>query len=192
MTKWDKFFDEKIREIAQEKNILDIGGGFHFQKQLKKYQLLFQGKNYKILDKELAYQPDIVADIQKMPLANESVDAIICKAVLQHIPEPHQAVKEIYRVLKKEGKCLVYVPFLYPYHAKEGVYKDYYRYTKDGLEYLFRKFSSIEICPIRGNLETILNFIPFRIIKVFVPLAGFVDRFLSFKQVSGYNVFLVK
>lgn len=27
MTKWEKFFGEKIKEIAKEKIVIDIGGG---------------------------------------------------------------------------------------------------------------------------------------------------------------------
>ncbi|MBU1176931.1 class I SAM-dependent methyltransferase [Patescibacteria group bacterium] len=192
MTKWDKFFDKKIREIANEKEILDIGGGFKFQKGLDKYRNLFKNSNYKTLDSEKKYNPDIVGDVCDMSLKDESVDAIICKAVLEHVSEPQKAVKEIYRILRKGGKCFVYVPFLYPYHAHKGVYKDYYRYTEDGIKYLFRKFKSIETCSVRGNLETVFNLTPLRKIKIFIPLIRFLDKFFSGKQTSGYNIFLVK
>ncbi|MFH0805624.1 MAG: methyltransferase domain-containing protein [Patescibacteria group bacterium] len=192
MTKWDKFFDKKIREIANEKEILDIGGGFKFQKGLDKYRNLFKNSNYKTLDSEKKYNSDIVGDVCDMSLKDESVDAIICKAVLEHVSEPQKAVKEIYRILKKGGKCFVYVPFLYPYHAHKGVYKDYYRYTEDGIKYLFRKFKSIETCSVRGNLETVFNLTPLRKIKIFIPLIRFLDKFFSGKQTSGYNIFLVK
>ena len=192
MTKWEKFFEEKIKEIAQCKDILDIGSGFRFKKEINKYQPLFEKTNYKTLDVETEYCPDIIGDVQNLPLSDESFDAIICKAVLQHVPEPQKAVKEIYRVLRKGGKCLVYVPFLYPYHGKKGVCKDYYHYTHDGIEYLFRDFNSIEICPIRGNLETLINLTPLSRINIFLPIIRFLDKFLSNKQVSGYNVFLVK
>jgi len=192
MTSWDKFFDEKIREIAKEKNILDIGGGFRFQKELRRYKELFRNCNYQTLDIEETYKPDIIGDIQQLPIVDKSMDAIICKAVLEHVPEPHKASKEIYRVLKKGGKCFVYVPFLYPYHAHKGVYQDYYRYTEDGIRYLFKEFSAIEICSVRGNLETVFNLTPLRRLKIFIPLIRFLDRFFSYKQVSGYNIFLIK
>lgn len=192
MTKWEKFFDEKIREIAKEKNILDIGGGFRFQKDLGRYQELFQESNYQVLDKKSSYRPDIVGDVCQMSVLDESFDAIICKAVLEHVSEPQKAAQEIYRVLKNGGKCLVYLPFLYPYHAHQGVYKDYYRYTEDGLKYLFREFSSIEICPVRGNLETVFNLTPLRRLKIFIPLIRFLDKFFSGRQPSGYHVFLIK
>lgn len=34
MTKWEKFFDEKIKEIAKCKVVYDIGGGLDFRKTL--------------------------------------------------------------------------------------------------------------------------------------------------------------
>ncbi len=191
MTRWEKFFEEKIKEIAKEKNILDVGSGVHFPKGLKKYQELFKDANYQTLDINPSYRPDIVGDIHQLPLKDESVDAIICNAVLQHVSEPHQAVKEMYRVLKKDGKCFVYVPFLYPYHAREGAYKDYYRYTQDGIEYLFKDFNSMEICPVRGNLETVINLTPLRRLRIFASFRV-LDRFFSNKQVSGYHIFLIK
>ncbi|MBU1255317.1 class I SAM-dependent methyltransferase [Patescibacteria group bacterium] len=192
MTFWNKFFEEKIREIAKEKNVLDIGGGFRFQKGLDKYKDLFNNVNYKTLDIKSKYHPDIIGDIHSLSMKDESIDAIICKAVLEHVYDPQKAINEMYRVLKKQGKCLVYVPFLYPYHGEKDGYKDYYRYTKDGIEYLFRKFSSIEICPVRGNLETVINLTPLRSLNILNSLIRILDRFFSGQQSSGYNVFLIK
>jgi len=192
MTSWNKFFEDKIKEIAKEKNVLDIGGGLRFQKGLDKYKDLFKDVNYQTLDIESKYHPDIIGDIHSLSMKDESIDAIICKAVLEHVYDPQKAINEMYRVLRKQGKCLIYVPFLYPYHGEKDGYKDYYRYTQDGIEYLFRKFSSIEICPVRGNLETVINLTPLRSLKILNLLIRILDRFFSGKQVSGYNVFLIK
>jgi len=176
MTKWEKFFDKKIKEIAKEKNVLDIGSGMHFQKELAKYKKYFINSDYKTLDVSEKYKPDIVGDIHNLP------------------QDPFKAVDEIYRVLKPGGKCLVYVPFLYPYHASQANYKDYYRYTADGVKYLFRNFSKIESCSVRGYFETIINLLPLKLLrKIFVIPARFLDKiFISKNQTSGYNIFLIK
>ncbi|MDO8265164.1 MAG: methyltransferase domain-containing protein [Candidatus Parcubacteria bacterium] len=198
MTKWDKFFDEKIREIAKEKIIRDIGGGVAFKKGLAGYEDIFKGKDYKILDYNPKYHPDILGDIHNLPFEDESVDAIICKQVLQCALNPNKACEEIYRVLKKGGKCYVEVPFLYCFWCN-GTCEDYYRFTEKGLRYLFRKFSSIEICPIRGHLETIANLFPYQNkfpVNVFVRLARLMDTILekyqSKKQVSGFRALVIK
>ena len=197
MTKWEKFFDEKIKEIAKEKVVIDIGGGGRFAKGLAKYKKYFIGCQYKSLDFDLETKPDILADAHQLPFESNSIDAIICKAVLEHTQEPQKVVEEIFRVLRPGGKGFVYVPFLYCYHGSGKKYKDYYRFTKDGIEYLFRKFSKIEICSVRGHLETIFNLLPhLNKFSLLTILARFFDRILekyqSKNQVSGYHIFLIK
>ena len=194
MTKSSKFFDKKIREIAKEKIILDIGGGGRFQKELARYEKYFVNSDYKTLDISTKHRPDIVGDVHNLPFRDNSVDAIICKAVLEHTHDPFRAVSEIYRILKPRGKCFVYVPFLYPYHASRTDYKDYYRYTKDGVEHLFRNFSKIEICSVRGYFETMVNLLPSKLLRETFKLpARILDKiFISKNQTSGYNIFLIK
>ena len=125
---------------------------------------------------------------------NESADAVICKAVLEHIDDPFKAVSEIYRILKPGGKCLVSVPFLYPYHAEIGYYGDFYRFTEDGVKHLFRNFSQIEISKVRGLFETITNLLPVKFLRnILGPIARVFDVFFTSKnQTSGYNVYLIK
>lgn len=194
MTEWEKFFDQKIREIAQEQVILDVGGGRKFQKEMAKYQNLFKNCDYKTLDNIAEYQPDILGDIANIPVGDNKIEAIICKAVLEHVQEPFKAASEIYRVLKPGGKCLGYIPFLYPIHAEVGKYGDYWRFTEQGLKYLFRNFSQVEIQPVRGSLETMIYLLPVSILrKSLSPLVRIFDNIFKTKgQPSGYYFFLIK
>ena len=109
-TPWDDFFNQKIKQIFEEKKeILDIGGGLRILENkgnrynpnrawIKEY---LEKVNYRILDPVPDYHPDIIGDIHNLPLENESLDAIICIAVLEHIENPFKAFAEMYRVLKK-------------------------------------------------------------------------------------------
>lgn len=195
MTSWDKFFDEKIKEIAsycraRNGKILDLGGGQPFMKHMAKYKSLFDGLEYLVVDNVAKYQPDIVADITNLSIEDNFADAVVCKAVLEHVPEPHKAVLEMYRVLKPGGKVFIYVPFLYSYHGNND-YKDYYRYTRDGLEFLFKDFSTVEIVSVRGAIETWLYLLPFKFIRKFAPLIRHFDKKTK-NQASGYNLWAVK
>ena len=184
-----------MEEIANNcRVVLDVGGGNRFQKGMKKYESLFKNCDYKTLDLVADYKPDILGDIKNIPLPDESVDAIICRAVLEHVDNPFKAVSEMYRVLKPGGRCLVSLPFLYPYHAEKGYYGDFYRFTHDGVKYMFRNFSEIEISKIRGIFETIVNLLPVKMIrKIFTPIAMIFDNiFKSKNQTSGYSVYLIK
>lgn len=199
MTKWERFFDEKIKEIAKEEVIFDIGGGQRFQKNLTPYKKYFTNCSYKTVDIDPKRNPDILADAHNLPIANESVDGVICKSVLEHVKNPFQVVEEIYRILKPRGKCFIYVPFLFAWHSSEKDEEDFWRFSEDGIKYLFRKFRKIEIYPVRYHFETIANLLPYSNkfpINVLVILSRFLDKILeryqSKKQVSGYNIFLVK
>ena len=101
----------------------------------------------------------------------------------------------MYRTLKPGGFCFIYVPFLYYYHAHKGYYKDFWRFTKDGLEHLTKDFSSCEMIGVRGPIETLVRLSPLGRWKVLCSLGFFFDTLagkLKSNQVSGYNIFLVK
>jgi SAM-dependent methyltransferase len=192
---WQNFHDQKIKEIAQNsKVILDVGGGKRFQKGMQEYEELFKNHDYKTLDCVADYSPDILGDIKDIPLKDESADAIICRAVLEHVDDPFKAVSEMYRILRPSGACLTSLPFLYPYHAEKGYYGDFYRYTNDGVKYLFRNFSKIEICNIRGIAETLVILLPNKFLrKILTPLARFLDKLKPSKnQTSGFIIYCVK
>ena len=81
-----------------------------------------------------------LADAHQVPLSDDSFDAVIIQAVLEHVLEPANVVSEIYRVLKKDGIVYAETPFLQ--HVHEGAY-DFTRFTESGHRYLFRNFASI-------------------------------------------------
>lgn len=199
---WNNFSQEKLKKIFQEKKyIIDIGGGLRIDEKrnnrINKKNLWIKDYldkvDYKILDKTDDYNPDIVGDIHKLPLEDNSVDAIICFAVLEHVEEPQKAVKEIYRVLKPGGFCMIYVPFLYYYHPMKGYYKDFYRFTYDGVKYLTKDFKEVEIQNVRGALSTVMNLFPLfsKKTKMFDWLDKIFGKQAS-RQTSGYIIFCVK
>jgi len=51
-----------------------------------------------------------VADVTKLPFKDDAFNKIICTAVLEHLPIPSLALKEIYRVLNKHGQVITRVP----------------------------------------------------------------------------------
>lgn len=82
-----------------------------------------------------------MADAHNIPLADNSFDAVIIQAVLEHVLEPHTVVSEIHRVLKPNGVVYAETPFLQ--HVHEGAY-DFTRFTESGHRYLFKKFELIK------------------------------------------------
>ncbi len=145
--------------------ILDIGGNIgSFDKKTMKR---LNAQKYFRIDIDAEAKPDIVGDAHKLPLKNGSVDMIMCKSVLEHLREPWSAVKDMHRVLKKNGKLYFFVPFMNRIHAAPN---DYYRFTKDGVIYLLRDFEKSEVNASGGFFSTLLN-------QIFV-LTYWLDMFL--------------
>ncbi len=54
---------------------------------------------------------DIIADLEDLPIEKETFDGVMCIEVLEHVKNPLDALKEISRVLKKEGTLILTAPF---------------------------------------------------------------------------------
>jgi SAM-dependent methyltransferase len=50
-------------------------------------------------------------DITDILVNNNSYDVIICYHILEHVENDQKAMKELHRVLKKGGKCIIQTPF---------------------------------------------------------------------------------
>lgn len=74
---------------------------------------------------------DIQSDITNIPIESESFDVVLCTEVLEHVPYPIDAVKELARVLKKNGELILTAPFcslthFAPQHFYSGFNKYFY------------------------------------------------------------------
>ncbi|MDF1497621.1 MAG: methyltransferase domain-containing protein [Patescibacteria group bacterium] len=200
--KWEVFFKEKILKIFNEcHTVIDIGGGLRIDKtknnrfdSKRAWILPLLDKTvYKTLDPVSDYNPDIIGDIHNLPFENDSVESIICLAVLEHVKNPFKAVSEMFRVLKPGGYCFAYLPFLYNYHPMKGYYDDYFRFTEDGIKELFKDFYDIQIINVRGRFETLALSSPVGPLRpALCACAKFVDRIFgteNTKQTAGFFVF---
>lgn len=99
---------------------------------------------------------DVVADAHCLPYADDSVDVIHSEAVLEHLHTPAIAVKEMFRVMKKNGKAYVCTPFLQPYH---GYPHHYQGFTLTGHVHLFESvgFRVLESGPCVGPIYTLMS-----------------------------------
>lgn len=191
------FFENKLKELAKGTHILDVGGGSPFQKAMSEYKEIFQGKRFQTLDIAPEYKPDIVGDIHNMPIRNESIDGVLCLSVLEHVHDPARAVAEIHRILRQGGKTLIYTHFIYPYHARPGIYEDYFRFTEHGLRELFKHFSKIEIKKQGGYFRAMFFFMPGQALlkPVWEPIAYVLDKLFQTEKRSttcGFYVYAIK
>lgn len=68
---------------------------------------------------------DIVSDLTAIPEPDGSFDAALCTEVLEHVPDPLAAVREMARLLRPGGRLILTAPFISfthfsPYHFHTG------------------------------------------------------------------------
>jgi SAM-dependent methyltransferase len=178
--------DRLVTLSSQADRILEVGTPQRFAKELRRFERLFDGKFYVAAGYEPSmnfgrYNCDCHQDIECMSFSDESFDAVICLEVLEHVADPFSAVRELKRVLKPNGFLLLTVPFLLQYHGKAGSsqahysYPDYWRFTHQALQHLFRDFSAIELRALDGPIEFRLRQFYLQPVIEWLPIRAFVD-----------------
>lgn len=145
-----RFVEEVAAGLAPGQTLIDAGAGEC------QYKPLFGHVRYLSVDLCVGDEGwdfshiDVKAPLHDIPLPDETADAVLCTEVLEHVPNPHQVVAELGRLLKPGGALYVTVPFSGREHQ---VPYDFFRYTQYGLRHLFDQAGlEVEfIKPVRGD-----------------------------------------
>jgi ubiquinone/menaquinone biosynthesis C-methylase UbiE len=156
--------------------ILVVGGGIVGNG----VEAIYADQRAKVLGFDIYASPlvQLIADAHQIPLADESVDAVVVQAVLEHVLDPTKVVAEIHRVLRPHGIVYAETPFLQQVHA--GPY-DFTRYTSSGHRYLFRAFEELAAGPVAGPGTQMLTSVD-HLVRALLrsPLAGRLARLAFF------------
>jgi SAM-dependent methyltransferase len=79
---------------------------------------------------------DAFATAYALPVADASVDSVLCTAVLEHLEEPQMAIDAAWRCLKPGGVAVYTAPFIWHIHEEP---RDFYRFSRYGLQYMLEK-----------------------------------------------------
>ncbi len=74
---------------------------------------------------------DVITDGAALPFADNTFDAVLSEAVLEHVRDPNAYTAEVTRVLKPGGLVRIDVAFMTPYH---GVPDHFFNMTRSGLQ----------------------------------------------------------
>ena len=85
---------------------------------------------------------DIKADICDLPFLDNSYDFILCNHVLEHIIDDNKAMRELYRVLKKNGIGIFQVPIDY---NRDTTFEDFSVTNKKERNKLFGQYDHVRI-----------------------------------------------
>lgn len=188
---WFAFFREKksLRESCRHLGgiVLDIGCADAKPRRHLAAGAQYVGIDYYSTAKSwYGTRPDLYANAQALPLADESVDHSLLLDVLEHIPRPDLCLAELRRTLKVGGSLTIQVPFLYPVHDAP---LDFHRWTRFGLlqaaethGFHVSRESAIghplETAALNANIafcKTVMNWIqqknPLAILAILLPVA---------------------
>ena len=179
-----KFIRKAAANTREGVFVLDAGAGEG------NWRNLFAHAHYKTQDNCTGYEDwdyshlDYNCDITSIPVDDSRFDVVLLTEVLEHLPEPLLALKELNRILRKGGCLYLTAPQGWEEHIPPH---DYYRYTQYGLRYLLEKAGfRIEQIEKRGGY---FKYIAFRMWHaIFMP---FLNRETLFKSVAGACIKIV-
>lgn len=135
-------------------NLLDVGCGD------RPYEPLFRDAaavvGFDLPGNEFA---DLHGRIDAIPVADASFDVVLCLQVLEHVPDPAAAVRELRRVVRPGGRVLASTHGAYLFHPNPD---DLWRWTHAGLERLFAEngtWSSVAVTAGPGTAATVAMFV---------------------------------
>ncbi|MEP6812481.1 MAG: class I SAM-dependent methyltransferase [Actinomycetota bacterium] len=130
--------------------MLDVGCGE------RPYEALFAGAA-EVVGFDVPGNPhaDLHGSIDAIPVEDAGFDVVLCLQVLEHVPDPAAAVRELRRAVRPGGRVLLSTHGVYPFHPNPN---DLWRWTHTGLERLFRtnaEWTSVTVRPGAGTAATI-------------------------------------
>ncbi len=150
--------------------------------------------------------PDIsfeVGDIEHTKWQDGSFDVVFLTGVLHHFSDFSEAVKECYRILKKEGIILGYDPhrgnpfmWLYrckesPFYSSKGVTENERPLSKREIEnvFVYCGFSETRIHSIAG---VTYKYFDNKLSSLILPVYNFIERIIDFKPLRDrFGSFLI-
>ena len=188
----NEWIKQQVANIPVNSKILDVGaGGCPHKSKFEHCQYFSQDfvqlSNVQIQNQVGYGKIDFISDILNIPVDDESFDVILCTEVIEHVPNPIEALKEMSRILKPGGKLLITAPMQSGLHQEP--YHFYGGYTKYWYEKFLREnnFDSIQIEP-NGSLYTTYFSLGLTVLKSFLEAVVF-DKSLS-KKLIGIISFL--
>lgn len=126
------FLINQEKRLQDNSIIVDAGAGQCQYKEIFSKRHKYVAVDLGVGDKDWDFNHvDIVAPLDNIPLDSEYADVILLNQVLEHVYNPKEVLKELSRILKKQGVILGTVP---QNAGEHQVPHDFFRYTRYSLK----------------------------------------------------------
>lgn len=134
----DRWVSRQARSLSPGSSILDIGAGSCPYRALFAHCEYFSQDFCQLKDGQSRLggygSIDYVCDVTRIPVPDNSMDAVLCTEVLEHLPDPCAAVREMARILKPGGKLMVTAPL------GSGIHQEPFHYYGGFTPFWYHKF----------------------------------------------------
>jgi SAM-dependent methyltransferase len=148
----DTFLRTQLRGVSG--TVLDLGAG------LRPFADLLPGRTI-ALDHRARPDIDLIGDAHRLPFGDETIDAIVCTEVFEHLVDPPAAARELIRILKPGGRLVLTTRFCFPLHDRPS---DFWRYTSYTLERIFAPHDLV-VLPQHTAYETLVVLLVRRVME---------------------------
>jgi hypothetical protein len=129
-----------VDSFALPEPILEVGSyQVMGQEAIADLRGLFPGREYYGLDMRPGPGVDLVEDVQRLSLPDESVGTVLALSTFEHVGRFWRGFDEVFRVLRPDGAFFVCCPFYFHIHDYPG---DYWRFTPQALSLLLERYPS--------------------------------------------------
>lgn len=133
----DSWVAARAAEIPAGSRVLDVGAGPCTYRPLFAH-CEYRSHDFAVLDSSqlpAGYgQIDYISDIAAIPAEDGSFDVILCTEVLEHVPAPLDAIREMARLLKPGGRLLLTAPL------GSGIHQQPYHFVGGYTPYWYERF----------------------------------------------------
>jgi SAM-dependent methyltransferase len=153
-------------------SVLDVGCGAQPYRSLVHPDATYVGIDTEAAKSHFGYEmPDTLYFTgDRWPIADESVDFILCTETMEHVFDARRLLSEMIRSLNPSGAVLLTVPFAARWHF---IPYDYWRFTPSCLDRLLRDAGFTDVCVYaRGNAITVACY---KVMALILPLLAAQD-----------------
>ena len=115
----EDFLSEAFERAGNRSSLLDVGCG------TRPFRSLYEQYVDYSVGMDVPYSPHDIRDVQvlangmELPFLDNVFDIILCTEVMEHVSEPGQLMKELFRILSPGGVLIMTTPFMVPVHFEQ-------------------------------------------------------------------------